>query len=66
MERLGHPVQVNMAFKNKQERAHARPWGIKSDIQEHQDKNGDDPVNDTCPGCEHIVCVCGELGLCDE
>ena len=55
-----------MAFSKKQERFEARAWGIKSDVQEHPDRNGDDPTNDPCPGCEHMVCVCDELGLYDE
>ena len=63
---LGIPFSMAPAFENKQERAHARQWGIKSEIQEHPNRNGDDPANDPCPGCEHMVCVCSELGLCDE
>ena len=61
---LGIPFST--AFKNKQKRDHARQWCIKSDLQEHPERNGDDPANDPCPGCEHMVCVCDELGLYDE
>ena len=59
-------IPLSMPFSKKQEQFEARAWGIKSDIQEHPDRDGMDPVNDPCPSCEHMVCVCGELGLCDE
>jgi hypothetical protein len=51
------------AFLRRFNKRHGeRQWGIKSDIQEHPERNGDDTANDPCPGCEHMVCVC----LCDE
>ena len=47
------------AFKRKRKRRDdERQWGIKSDIQEHPDRDGMDPANDPCAHCEHMVCVC--------
>ena len=51
-------IPFNMAFKQAQERAHARQWSIKSDVNLFPERDGNDPVNDPCPGCEHMVCVC--------
>ena len=47
------------AFKRKRKRRDdERQCGIKSDIQEHPDRDGMDPANDPCAHCEHMVCVC--------
>jgi hypothetical protein len=51
-------IPFNMAFSQERDRFEARAWGIKSDIQEHPDKDGMDPANDPCAHCEHMVCVC--------
>ena len=52
------PTANNMAFKRSFERARALESGIKSDLEAHPDRNGDDPANDPCRSCEHMVCVC--------
>ena len=51
-------IPFDMAFSKKQERFEARAWDIKSDIQEHLDRNGIDPSNDPCAHCVHMICVC--------
>ena len=49
------------ALKRKRKRRDdEKQWGIKSDIQEHPDRDGMDPANDPCAHCEHMVCVCVE------
>ena len=59
-------IPFNMAYSKKQEAFEARAWGIKSDIALHPERDGNDPANDPCEGCEHMVCVCGELLDWDE
>jgi hypothetical protein len=51
------PSAAAMTRKRKR-RDDERQWGIKSDIQEHPDRDGMDPANDPCAHCEHMVCVC--------
>ena len=49
------------ALKRKRKRRDdEKQWGIKSDIQEHPDRDGMDPANDPCAYCKHMVCVCVE------
>ena len=52
------PTASNMAFKQQHERTIARQWGIKSDVDLFPERDGNDPANDPCPDCEHMVCVC--------
>ena len=51
-------IPFNRDFLQKQERFEARAWCIKSDIQEHPDRDGMDPANDPCAHRKHIACVC--------
>ena len=61
------PVHVQPMKKAKTERKHwPRQTAIKSDISVHPERDGNDPANDPCAGCEHMVCVCGELLDWDE
>ena len=53
------PSAKAMTRKRKR-RDDERQWGIKSDIQEHPDRDAMDPANDPCAHCEHMVCVCVE------
>jgi hypothetical protein len=47
------------AFKRKRERSEdGRQWGIRSDVKVHPERDGEDPANDPCAHCEHMVCVC--------
>ena len=51
-------IPFNMAFKQQHERIIARQWGIKSDVDLFPERDGNDPANDPCPNCEHMVCAC--------
>jgi hypothetical protein len=47
------------AFKWKRKRRDdGRQWGIRSDVKVHPERDGEDPANDPCAHCEHMVCVC--------
>ena len=59
-------IPFNMAYSKKQEAFEARAWGIKSDISVHPERDAMNPANDPCAGCQHMVCVCGELFNWDE
>ena len=56
-------IPFNMAFIARGERQqNETQCGIKSDLDAHPERDGDNPSNNPCPNCEHMVCVClGEL-----
>ena len=46
------------AFKRKRSERVRRQFATRSDIKVHPERDGEDPANDPCAHCEHMICVC--------
>ena len=45
-------------IRKRKRRDDERQWGIRSDVKVHPERDDEDPANDPCAHCEHMVCVC--------